>query len=202
MRQLLLTAILALIVGAGVAFAADDHANTSGGGHPPYTCEKNAAGDFVCYCSGEADCQEMQDSGVCDVPMPELGEHATGNDTDCDDDFGGVGEYACECTATLSDSVSRRPDAFNSPVENAPSERTNETVPSRRGRAPNNGLVIESGQEVEERPSGRTVRDHRTGVARSSSSETSEEESRRIEEMRREAEALERQLQELEGGDN
>jgi len=161
MDRLLITSFLTVVISFGTAYAADDNANTSGGSHPPYTCEKNAAGDFVCYCSGESDCQEMQDSGVCDVPMPELGQHATGNDTDCDENFGGVGEYVCECTATLSDNVSRRPGAFNSPVENAPSERTNETVPSRRGRAPASDTATESDVETEETPPERTVRDHR-----------------------------------------
>lgn len=200
MRQRLLTAILALILSAGTAFATDDNANTSSGEHPPFSCEKNDAGDFVCYCAGEADCQEMQDSGVCDVPMPELGPRATGNDTSCNDNFGNVGEYVCECTATSSAGVSRRPEAFNSPTENAPSERTNETVPARRGSAPAQAAATEEEGESEEATPRRRVRDHRGRAVQSRHTESEEERNRRIEEMRREAEALERQLQELEGG--
>lgn len=160
MKQLLLTVLLALIVSTGTALATDDAAGNS---YKPYTCEQNEFGVETCYCAGRYDCNYMISDGVCDVPMPELGEHATGNDMVCDDNFGGVGEYVCECSAEVGTrpGTSRRPDTFDSTTENAPSERTNETVPSRRGRAPDSGSVTEGDVETEETPPQRTVRDHR-----------------------------------------
>lgn len=225
MIRVILTALLLLILSMGMALATGDDVNTSSGEHPPYSCEKNDAGDFVCYCTGRADCHEMQDQGVCDVPIPELGEHATGNDTVCEENFADVGEYVCHCTATSSRDNSSRSGTFNSPTENAPvsrprprrggdrfeqlpdgtsntlspSEHTNETVPSRRGSAP--ALDTATDEEGEDAsPSRRTVRDHRRSTVQTRNSESEEERNRRIEEMRREVEELERPLQELEGG--
>ena len=186
MKWAMLTTILAFAISMGTAFATEDDADADPPYHP-YLCSPNDDGVETCYCASRYDCNYMIRDGVCDVPMPELGEHATGNDMVCDDNFGGVGEYVCECSAERAGfETSRRPDAFNSPTENAPvsrprprragdrfeqvpndasnpaspSERRNETVPARRGNAPEAETAVEDERQEETTPQ-RTVRDHR-----------------------------------------
>ena len=187
MKQALLAMFLAFIVSMGTAFAAEDDDNGDPPYHP-YLCGPNDDGVETCYCASRYDCNYMIRDGVCDVPMPELGEHATGNDMVCDDNFGGVGEYVCECSAErAAPETSRRPDAFNTPTENAPvsrprsrragdrfeqvpdgtsntnspSERRNETVPARRGRSHEADTASEADNETEEASPRRNIRDHR-----------------------------------------
>ncbi len=190
MQKYLLMIVTILFVCTGMAFATEDDSDSGdSGGHDPFTCEENDEGVETCYCSGESDCKEMQDSGVCDVPMPELGSNATGNDTSCDRNFGGVGEHVCQCSAELTGpEVSRRPDRFDPATENAPREpsvrdhrrtrrdttstddivspgsrttnRDNEVVRSRRGTAPAQEPIVEDGEE-DETPQSPRRRDHR-----------------------------------------
>jgi len=185
MKQGILTVLIALMISMGTAFATEDDENADPPYHP-YLCGPNDEGVETCYCASRYDCNYMIRDGVCDVPMPELGEHATGNDMVCDDNFGGVGEYVCECSVEISrPESSRRPDAFNLPTENtpvsrprprragdpfeqvpdsatdtlSPDERRNESVPARRGDAPVTNTATEENEEEANPP--RRVRDHR-----------------------------------------
>lgn len=186
LKKYLLMIVAIFFVSTGSAFAAGDDA-AGPGSYKPYTCEPNDAGVETCYCAGRYDCAVMASSGVCDIPFPQGGSSASSNDTSCNDDFGGVGEYVCECSIEITrPDVSRRPDAFNpanetapagpsardrrrtrrgtSPADDivAPNNRDNEVVPARRGNAPAQGPVTEDDEGEEEEPTtAPTRRDHR-----------------------------------------
>lgn len=187
MHKYLLMIATILFVSMGTAFATGDSPGGAGS-YKPYTCEPNDAGVETCYCAGRYDCAVMAASGVCDVPFPEGGSSATSNDTSCDSNFGGVGEYVCECSAEITrPETPRQPGSFNPATENAPrdpsardhrrprrstsstddivspgnrtSDRDNEVVRARRGTAPVSDDTPE--EDEEDVPQTRNVRDHR-----------------------------------------
>jgi len=209
MHKYLLMIATILFISTGTAFATGDSAN--GSGYKPYTCEPNDAGVETCYCAGRYDCNYMISDGVCDVPMPELGSNASGNDMACDDNFGGVGEYVCECSAEITrPGVSRRPDRFDAPNESAlpepsardrrrdhrpttstddiiaPNNRTtdsdNEVVPARRGNAPEtDNIVAPNNRTTEEETRARRERSGFENVPDGSSNTINLEERRAAE---------------------
>lgn len=223
----LLVAVLALLVLAQGEVLAFDVSTANPGLDFGYTCSNNG-GTRECTCSGDEDCEDLEFSEECEWFWDTSFDHPQRRtDITC---TGEGADRSCTCPwAREVEETDHRPDSYAPASENAPrgggdssiheeevpragggsrvfdsetisrERRENEVVRARRGNAPAQDAAteVESETEVTTR---RTVRDHRRSPVHSRHTESEEDENRRIEEMRREAEALERQLQELEGG--
>ncbi len=190
MHKFLLMIATLLLFSTVTAFTAPDDSEEGGDEEEETTFECSDDPDVgsTCTCeTGKGACGDMIEEGVCS------------SDIWCRDISGGERYCICDWAAPTRGGTSRRPDAFTPATENAPRSddivapnnrstgRRSETVPARRGGAPRSDTVIE---EERNEPANRNVRDHRSSGL----------ENRQTEDMRREEEELERQLQELEGG--